>query len=159
MNDMIFIGSITGPFGLKGEVKVYCESNHQDKIFNSGMTFYIDDNPYVIKNAHIHKNNYLVLFEGVNDIKDIDNILKKEIYIRREDLNLKDGEYLTSELFGLTIKDSEKNIGIVKEILYNKNNFFIKCDNLIIPLNEKYIEKVDITKQCIYVKDIQELIL
>ena len=31
---LLYIGYITGPFGLKGEVKILSETNHKNDIFN-----------------------------------------------------------------------------------------------------------------------------
>ncbi|MBE6156064.1 MAG: 16S rRNA processing protein RimM [Firmicutes bacterium] len=158
MNDLVYIGFITGPFGLKGELKLSSDSNHLDKIFREGNKFYIDNQEYVLKKYHFHKT-HLVTFAGYDDINKINDFLKKEVYISKKDLHLQPGEYLYVELLGCKIIDSGKELGIVEDLLCSKNGIFIKCGNLIIPLIDKYLEKVDTSAKIIYVKGSGELIL
>ena len=154
---MINVGFISGPFGIKGEIKVISNVNHLDKIFKIGNSLYINNQKYIIKNSHIHKNNYLLLFNELDNINKLDNILKKDIYIKREDINLNNNEYLNIELINCRVIDN-KEIGIVKEVLFNKKDLFIKLNNnIIIPLVDKYLVKVDINNKIIYVKNSNEL--
>lgn len=158
MDNLVYIGYITGPFGLKGELKVSSESNHLDKIFKIGNKFYINNKEYIIKKYHFHKT-HLVTFEGFEDINLINDLLKKDIYVSREELNLQEGEYLYIDLIGCKIIDGSDEIGIVDDLLYNKNTIFIKSGNLIIPIIDKYLEKVDTKEKIIYVKGSKELML
>ena len=159
MNNLIYIGYITGPFGLKGEVKVLSDNNHLDKIFIVGNKLIIDNNEVFIKTCRKHQNYYLITFYGFNDINQINQFLKKDIYISRKDLQLKDDEFLYSEIIGFDIIDTNKKIGVVEELLLNKDTVYIKSDNLIIPLIPKYLEKVDSNTKIVYVKSSRELIL
>lgn len=158
MNDLVYVGYITGPFGLKGEVKVSSDSNHLDKIFKVGNVLNIDNQEYIIKKYHFHKT-HLLTFEGYEDINKIEELLKKEVFIKRSDIALKNDEYLYADLLNCMIVDNEKEIGTVEDLLYNKNTVFIKSGNLIIPIIDKYFERVDIEKKIIYVKESEELML
>ena len=44
---LLYIGYITGPFGLKGEVKILSETNHKNDIFKVGNSLYIDNKKYI----------------------------------------------------------------------------------------------------------------
>ena len=158
MNDLVYVGYLSSPFGLKGEVKVLSDSNHLDKIFKVGNKFYIDNKEYEIIKYHFHKN-HLVTFKNLEDINKLDEILKKDVYISRSSLNLNDDEFLYIDLIGMKIIEDNKEIGVVEDLLYNKNTIFIKCGSLIIPLIEKYLEKVDTKGKMIYVKNSKELVL
>ncbi len=158
MNDLVYVGYITGPFGLKGELKVSSESNHLDKIFKEGNLIYIDNNPYIIKTYHFHKTN-LVKFDGYEDINLVDKLLKKEVYVSRSSLDLNSDEYLYIDLLDCKIVDNDQALGQVEDLLYNKNTIFVKSGSLIIPIIDKYIEKVDTNEKIIYVKGSKELML
>ena len=158
MNDLVYVGYITGPFGLKGELKIASESNHLDKIFKEGNLLYIDNNSYIIKRYHFHKT-HLITFEGFDDINKVDDLLKKDVYVSRSSLNLNSDEYLYIDLLNCKIIDGTKEIGMVDDLLYNKNTIFLKSGNLIIPIIDKYIEKIDTIKKIIYVKGSKELML
>lgn len=155
--DKVYVGYISSFFGLKGEIKVLSDLNHLDKIFKVGNTLIVDDKEYKIKKSRLQKNHYIIQFEEINSIEEANLVLKKNIYINRDNIYLDTDEYLISDFVDCKIIDNEKIIGNVENILYNKNNFFIQCDKLIIPINEKYFEKIDINKKEIYVKNTKEL--
>ena len=157
MSSYLNIGHVTGPFGIKGEVKINSLSNHLDKIFVKGNVLHILDKTYIIKNARAHKNAYLVSFEGLDDISLIDDILKKDVYVTREEIHLNDDEYLNVELLEYTIYENDNKIGLVDELLFSKKDTYITSGKLIIPLIDKYFEKVDTKNKRIYVKNIKEL--
>lgn len=159
MNDLIKIGIISGPVGLKGELKIISQERFQDRLFKVGNRIYINNKEYIIKTSRLFKNNYIISLEGYESINLIDDFLNQEIFIKKSDSFLKKNEYLYSELFGFKIVDNQEEIGIVKEILLNKNNAFIKCNKLIIPLIDKYLELVDLDNKIIYVKNSKELML
>ena len=158
MNDLVYVGYISGPFGLKGQLKVITDSNHLDKIFVVKNTLYIDNNPYQIKSYQFHKH-HSITFEGYEDINQVDNLIKKDVYIKRCDLNLGINEYLLNDLLGCKIIDNNKEIGNVEDVLLSKHTYFIKSGELIIPMIDKYIERVDTKDKIIYVKGSKELIL
>lgn len=156
---LVNVGYITGAFGIKGEVKVQNSSNHEDLIYKENNTFYIDEKPYEISKIREYKGNYLVTFKGYEDINKTENFWKKDVYIERNNLNLKENDFLYEELLGLNIVFENKIIGTVKELLLSKKDIFIKDGSLIIPLIDKYFENVNLKKKEIYVKNAKELML
>ena len=159
MNDLINIGFISGPVGLKGELKIISQERFLDRVFKIGNKVYVDGSNYIIKTARIFKNNFIISFDGYENINLIDAFLQKDIFIKKSECSINKNEYLYSELFGFKIIDNQKEIGAVEEIFLNKNNAFIKCDKLIIPLIDNYLEMVDLDKRIIYVKNSKELML
>lgn len=157
MNDLVYIGYLSMPFGLKGEIKLLSDENHLDKIIKVNQVCTINKKEYIIKNVRYFKNHYFIVFDGYDDINLIDNIIKNDLYISRNNIILKDDEYLYSDLLNCMIYDNDEKIGFVDDILINKKYTYIKSANLIIPLIDKYIIKVDIIKKIIYCKNVGEL--
>lgn len=158
MNDLVYVGYISGPFGIKGQLKVISDSNHLDKILNVGNKLVIDNNEYLICNYHFHKH-HLVTLEGFEDINLINDLVKKDVYIKRSEIKLNEDEYLYADLLGCTILSEGNKMGVVTDILYNKSTIYLKSDNLIVPIIPKYIEKVDTKGKIVYGKNIKELVL
>ena len=88
---LLYIGYITGPFGLKGEVKILSETNHKNDIFKVGNSLYIDNKKYIIESVKQNPNCEVIKFLGIDDIsltgsmisnyvkmKLIDNPIKKQ---------------------------------------------------------------------------------
>lgn len=159
MTDLLYLGYISGVFGLKGEVKLITDETHLDKILKPGNHLYIDNKEYTLVNYHYHNNHHLVTFDGFEDINKVDELLKKDVFFKKSEISLKDNEYLYIELIGFDIIDDNQKIGVVEEILFNKKCTFIKSGNLIIPLIDKYFEKVDLANKKIIVNNSKELML
>lgn len=152
---LVFIGYITGPFGLNGEVKIVSETNFKNEIFKVGNNLYIDGSPYKIISTKKNNKYEIIGFENINSIEKTDFILKKEVYVNKNEINI--SSYLIGQLPFASVYDNKVLLGKVSEVLYNKNCTYIKVNNLIIPLIDNFIEKIDINKSAIYVKNIGDL--
>ena len=64
------IGKVLGTHALKGELKIRSYSDFNDQRFVIGNKLYLNniEDPFIIKTVRIHKGNYLVSFEGLQDI-------------------------------------------------------------------------------------------
>ena len=64
------IGKIVGTHALKGELKIRSFSDFNDQRFVVGHKLYLNEivDPFIIKTVRVHKGNYLISFEGLQDI-------------------------------------------------------------------------------------------
>ena len=152
---LVFIGYITGPFGLNGEVKIVSETNYKNEIFKVGNNLYIDGSPYKIISTKKNNKYEIIGFENINSIEKTNFILKKEVYVNKNEINI--SSYLIGELPLASVYDNKVLLGKVSEVLYNKNCTYIKVNNLIIPLIDNFIEKIDVDNGAIYVKNMGDL--
>ncbi len=159
MNNKIYIGHSVSFFGLKGEIKIVSTINHLDKVFKVGNNIFINDEEQTIHSFRIHKKNIIISLKGYDDINLIDKFLNQDIYINREDVILSADEYLYSDLLDNDVIFNNQKVGVVKEVLINKVDTLIRFNNIIVPLNNKYLEKIDIKNKIIYLKDIGELLV
>ena len=155
INNLVYVGYVTGVFGIKGEIKCNFETNHLKDILIINNYLYINNDKYTISSIKNNNNHYIVGLKEIDDISKVDDLLRKKIYINRSDYTNID--YFTFELFNLNIIDNEKKVGIIEEVLYNKNNLLIKTGNMLIPLVDKYVKEINVEKGFISVKDIEEL--
>lgn len=68
---------IVGTHALKGELKIRSFSDFNDQRFVVGHKLYLNEivDPFIIKTVRVHKGNYLISFEGLQDINLVENIL------------------------------------------------------------------------------------
>lgn len=151
---LLYVGNITGPFGVKGEVKVLSETNHKNEIFKVGNYLYIDEKKYLITSVKQNPKCEIIKFEGIDDISLTDEILKKEVYVNKDDLNV---DFLTIELINMDVYDKDRYIGKVKEILLSKKYNYLKICDIIVPIIDNFIEKIDFENNVIYVKNMGDL--
>lgn len=154
----IYVGKIVNTFGIKGELKVVSKFEMANKVFKINNIIYINNKDYKITNVRFHKNNYLVEIDNIKDINKVEYLINNDVYFNKEDLGLKDNEYLVSELIDYKVISNSKDIGIVTDYDDNKINPLIKVNNkFYIPLNGFY-EKIDKNNKIIYVKDVSGLL-
>ena len=154
----IYVGKIVNTFGIKGELKVVSKFEMADKVFKINNIIYINNKDYKITNVRFHKNNYLVEIDNIKDINKVEYLINNDVYFNKEDLGLKDNEYLISELIDYKVISNNNDIGIVTDYDDNKINPLIKVNNkFYIPLNGFY-EKIDKNNKIIYVKDVSGLL-
>lgn len=154
----IYVGKIVNTFGIKGELKVVSKFEKANIVFKKDNILIINNKNYNITSVRIHKNNYLVELNNIKDINQINYLIGYDIYFNKEDLKLKENEYLISELIGYKVISNEKEYGKITNYDDNKINPLIRINNIIIPLNG-YYEKIDKTNKIIYLKDIRGLII
>ena len=161
MNNLVFLGYITGTHGIKGELKVKSDFEYKNRVFNKGFNIIIDDEKHTITSYRPHKQFDLITIDNVLDINDIYKYVGKDIFITKEDLKLNTNEYLYQDLVGLKIIENNKEYGCVKEIR-TSNIILLKIDGekeFYIPFIDEYIKKVDLENKSIYTKGVEELIL
>ena len=161
MNKM-FIGTITGYHGLKGDLKVVSDFSRRNIVFNKGETLLVDDEVLTITDSKIYKNNYLIKVNNLNDLNLVDKYIGKEICIDFDKFKSNIDGYIDEELIACNVFDKDVMIGNVIDVVYNIKNSFIKVKGekeFLIPLIDEYIEKVDINTNRIYTKNGSDLII
>ncbi len=153
MNDL-YVGTITGCHGIKGELKILSDFEYKERVFTKGFPLIIDDNIYKITSVRVHKNFFLITIDDLYDINEVNHLINKDVYIKRCDLPLNESEYLLNDLMGAKVFDNNEDIGMVTDIVLGKNNNFVKVDNsFLIPLISEYIAYFDEKSNILYTKN------
>ncbi len=158
---MIYFGYTTMTHGIKGELKCFTDFSLKERVLQKGFPIYINDTLHQITNVRPHKNHYLIEFDHLKDINLVEDFRNQIIYIKKEDLHLKD-EVMIEEFIGYTIIEQEEILGNVIEIVYNKSGILLKVSGknfFYIPYIEYYIQKIDQKMQRIYTLHAKELIV
>ncbi|MDD4187200.1 MAG: ribosome maturation factor RimM [Bacilli bacterium] len=156
--EKILIGTITGAFGLKGELKVLSDFEMPDKAFKINNQIYLNDEKYLITNVRFHKNKYLIQIDNIKDINLLKDYRNYKVYIKYSNLNLKPDEYLLKDLINLDVYNNEELIGKVTKVLNDKNNPLININNkFYIPLKSNFITNININDKKITGNNLEEL--
>lgn len=103
--EMINVGRIVNAHGIRGEVRV--QPRDGDPAFLTRFkTFYIDGRPVAPTASHVHKSLVLMKFPGVDDMNAALAYKDKDLYIRRADARLPEGECFDDELLGMEVYDA-----------------------------------------------------
>ena len=104
--ETIKVGRIVNAHGIRGEVRVQ-PINQTPQFLTCFQTFLLDGVPVVPTACHVHKSLVLMKLPGVDDMDAALALKGKDLYIRRADARLPDGEYFDDELLGLSVCNAE----------------------------------------------------
>lgn len=164
--EWINIGKIVNTHGIKGELRLISDFDKKEIVFQKGFSLYIgmQKQPEILSHHRIHKNFNMFTLEGYDNINQVLDFIGQNVYIKREDLNLKTQEYLLADLKDCTIVENQEKIGKVIDIMYNKAGILLQVKhmngkNFYIPNNSHFIKKVFIEKKEIQTKHTKDLML
>lgn len=124
MNNLIPIGKILKPRGLKGELKVDIYSKEYRNILIVKKIF-IDSIPYTKKSATTYSGFVYITLEGIDSLEKASSLKDMEICIEREQFaKLPDGYNYIVDLIGCTVSVSDKEIGQVVDV-YNYSDRYV----------------------------------
>jgi len=158
----IKIGKIVNTHGIKGEIRIINSFKEKELIYKKDMIMYIGNNKEkVIVNTYRHHKDYeMITLNGFNDINEVLRFKGEFIYIDRDDLKLKDNEYILTDLINLEVYDNDTYLGKVDDIINNNTLLYvIGKKNFYIPINSPYLKKVDIKNKRIETNNGSDLIL
>ena len=162
--DYVYIGKIVNTHGIKGELRIRSDFELKDIIFKPGFVLYVGEG-YVaeeIVTYRHHKEFDMVTFKGYDNINQVLNYLKMNVYVKRSDLELSKDEYILDDLVGLSIQENGEMLGKVEEIVYNGINILLSVvgeKNFYIPVSGNFIKKVDLENGIIETEGAKGLII
>ena len=162
--DYIYIGKIVNTHGIKGELRIRSNFELKDVIFKPGFTLYVGEGHVAeeIVTYRPHKEFDMVTFKGYDNINQVLNYLKMNVYVRRSDLELDKNEYILDDLIGLNVQENGEMLGKVQEIVYNGINILLSVvgdKSFYIPKSGNFIKKVDLEKGIIETEGAKGLML
>lgn len=160
----LYLGKIVNTHGIKGEIRIISDFDKKDLVFKKNFPIYIGGRykKEIIETYRIHKNYDMVTLKGINDINEVIKYKGLNVYIDRNDLNLKEDEYVLDDLFGFKIISENNEYGVIEDVIKNKNQILLSIKfekHYYIPYNSNYIKEVDLKNKAIYVSHAKELIL
>ena len=125
------VGKITSPQGLKGELRVYPDSDFPERFTQAGIRWLQHPTTAAIKEMQLQggryiagKNLYVIKLEGVGSREAAEEFRDYKLLVNKSDRpKLKQDEYHVSDLVGLEVfhQETQENIGVVID-LYSAGN-------------------------------------
>jgi len=162
--DYLYVGKIVNTHGIKGELRILSDFDKKELVFKPGMKLYFGDGKeeHEIVTYRRHKDFDMVTIKGYDNINQVLIYLKMKVYVNREDLHLKDNEYVLEELVGMNVFNDNRCIGKVDEIVYNNSNVLLHVvgdKSFYIPNHSNFIKKVLVKEKEVHVSNIEGLML
>ncbi|ETN94527.1 16S rRNA processing protein RimM [Zhouia amylolytica] len=166
--ECFYLGKIVKKFSFKGEILVKLDTDEPELYKNLESVFIAHGNnliPFFIERSSLQKSNLLRLkLEDVDSEADADALMKSELYLPLDFLpKLSGNQFYYHEIIGFNIED--QNYGLVGKIVNINDNssqalFEIEKDGkeILIPINDEFIKKIDRSKKTIIVNTPEGLI-
>jgi 16S rRNA processing protein RimM len=166
--DCFYLGKIVRKYSFKGELLAKLETDEPD-LYDNLDAIFIDLRgnlvPFFILSSQLHKSDLLRLkFEDVDTEADADALIKTEMYLPLDLLPKLDGDkFYFHEVIGFTIKDKNfGEVGIITAINDTTAQALFEIDRdgieILIPMNDEFIVKVDRKNKTIEVNTPEGLI-
>jgi 16S rRNA processing protein RimM len=166
--DCFYLGKIVSKYSFKGELLAKLDTD-EPNLYDNLEAIFIDLRgnlvPFFIEASQLHKSDLLrIKFEDVDTESDADALIKTELYLPLDLLpKLEGNKFYFHEVIGYTIKDQNfGDVGILKGINDTTAQALFEIDKdgieILIPMNDEFIVKVDRDNNTIIVNTPEGLI-
>ncbi|AUS07295.1 ribosome maturation factor RimM [Pseudotamlana carrageenivorans] len=160
--DCFYLGKIVKKYSFKGEVLAKLDTDEPEVYENLDAIFLDLRNnliPFFIESSQLHKSELLrIKFEEVDTEADADAIMKTDLYLPLNLLpKLEGNKFYFHEVIGFTIEDVNfGKVGTIKAINDSTAQALFEIDRdgleILIPMNDEFIVKVDRNNKTIIVE-------
>ena len=121
-DDMVLVGRITRPHGLRGQVAVNAETDFVDERFREGATLWMlgdaEPQPLTVASMRLQNRTPIVAFEGFTRVEDVEPLAGRELRVPESSLKpLEAGRYYEHQLVGCAVETIEgRPVGTVVRV-------------------------------------------
>ena len=166
--ECFFLGKIVKKYSFKGELLIKLDTD-EPNLYENLDAIFIDLRgnliPFFIERSQLHKSELLrVKFEDVDIEADADALMKCACYLPLTFLpELEDDKFYFHEIIGYQVEDKNfGNVGIIKGVNDTTAQSLFEIDRngieILIPMNDAFISKVDKKNKIIFVDTPEGLI-
>ncbi len=156
MQDILKIGLIVKPQGIKGEVKIQPLTDDISR-FKKLKKVLIDQQTFVVERVTIGGNTVFLALSGINDRDVAESLRGKFICVERQDaVKLPKDNYFIVDIIGCKLFVESQIIGEVVDVTSSRTDVFtVKCEDgrtMRFPFLKDLLINVDIENKEINVK-------
>ncbi len=147
------MGQIGAPFGVKGWVKVFADTEYPDSLLDYPVWYVMTPagwQPFEVESAELHTKCMVAKLAGVADRDIAETFRGRKLGVPRSELpKPEDGEYYWSDLIGLRVVNlAGESLGLVRELLETgANDVLVVHDGAterLLPFVDAVVRSVDI---------------
>lgn len=166
--ECFYLGRIVSKFSFKGEVLIKLDTDEPETYLEMESVFVEYDNnlvPFFIVRSSLQKSNLLrVKFEEVDTEEDAEDLMKCDIYLPLNLLpELSEDQFYFHEIIGFTVEDElYGTVGTLTGVNDTTTQALFEIEKegkqVLIPMNDQFLLKVDKKNKTIFVKTPEGLI-
>ncbi len=163
--EIVRIGQITAPVGIKGEVRVFPYTDRESRFSDIEKVFVGEGNDvYTIQKVRFDKGMVVIKFKEVNDRNTSETLRSRNLYVEKDKYLLDEDSYFLDDLIGCSVfSEDAVLLGSLKEVIQNTSQdvyVIAKADGktFMVPAVKEFIRLVDIEEKKIVIHVIGGLI-
>ena len=155
------MGEILRPHGVRGELRMRLLTDFPEHLATLKSVYIgrsADDSNLTeveLQKVRYHKAYALLTIDGYRSRDQADRLRGKMVFIAMKDaIPLNPGEYYISQLVGMSVRDGERTIGVVKEVLQTGANdvYVVQSEvhgDVLLPAHQGTILSIDFENEVI----------
>ena len=162
--ELLRLGKVTSPTGLKGELKVYPYTDYKEK-FEELDYVLMDGEKRGIESVRYYRDMAVLKLTGVDDRAAAEACRDQILAIAREDAPpLPEGAYYVRDLLGMEVMDERGGkVGILKDVHKNaaQDLYEIQMDQgntFLLPAVEEFVLQIDMERGVMVVRLIEGMV-
>ena len=166
-DEFFYLGTLTRPFGLKGELCAFFDTDNPERYTQLDALFLDLDGekiPYTVEHiAYRGNNQFVIKFDGIgpNECREFAQV---ELYLPLSQLPPLDGNrFYFHEVIGFTVIDERLGeIGTCQDFLEVSNNPIMQVNHngteILIPASQQFVTQVDRENRILHVSTPEGLV-
>jgi 16S rRNA processing protein RimM len=156
MTEYIIIGKLVAVHGLKGEM-ILQHSLGKKTSLKDLQAIYLEDKknsflPWFIQSAKIRSaDEIFISLEGITTPEAAKKLIKKQVWLTAADLKKYAAKNAPAGLLGYSVINNSENLGPILELIEQPHQLLCRLDikgkEVLIPLHEESLQKVNHTKK------------
>jgi len=162
--DRVAIGEIVGPFGHRGEVKVYPYTDFPERLTGLKTAIVVGENGeeirFPVRRARPHKNVVVMRLDGVGTMDEAENLRGRRIVVNPEERHpLPDGTFYVDDLVGMRVRtDDGRDLGAIRQVLKGPANDNYDLGYVLIPATREVVLSVNLSEGIVMIHPIPGLL-
>ncbi len=156
--DLIETGRIVNTHGLRGEVKIEVWADSVEALCCFRRLF-VDGMERKVERGRAQKGFAIVKLAGIDSIDEAERVKNHVVYVPREDIPLKDGGFLLTDLVGCRAVDENGGaLGTVTDVLSLPGGEVLEIRGereILVPLVEEFLLDADVEAGTVTVRLIE----
>jgi len=167
-NELLLIGEIVAPFGVRGQVKVRSYTDRVEHLQRRIRFVYLSPEwqQVPLKNVVGHKPGLLIMtLSGVTKREQAEELRGTEVAIREQEAApLEEDEYFLHQLYGLTVvNEAGETLGRVREVMETGANDVLVVQregqsDALIPMIRDVVQELDVANSRIVIRPLEGLL-
>ena len=162
---LVTVGEVVGPFGHRGEIKVYPYTDFPERLVDLQVAVLRDprggpDRRYPVLRARLHKNIAVMQLEGVSTMDDAEALRGRHLVVPpAERYPLPGGTFYVDDLIGLRVRtEAGREVGTIRQVLKGPANDVYDLGDHLIPAVREVVRRVDLDEGVMVIHPIPGLL-